>query len=188
MKLCTTLFLMFFKIGLTCFGGGYGMMSMIMEEGAKLVGLTPVEFADMAALDLVSSGPVAVNGATYVGFIKAGIPGAIAATLGVITPSVLVCVTAMFFVNRFRTSPIIRGLFRGITPACTGLLIYTCLTLFSEVFFDTELTTILSVSLTMNIGIMLLMFAAAVIAIFRFKADPVIVTVAGGILGLLLLS
>lgn len=188
MNLLPTLYLMFLKIGLTCFGGGYGMMSMILEEGQKQVGLTPIEFADMAALDLVASGPVAVNGATYVGYIKAGIPGAIFATLGVLTPSILVCVTALFFINRFKNSPVIKGLFRGIKPACAGLLIYTCINLSAEVFFNQSgIMQVFSVPLTVNIVMALLLFAAAVVAIFRFKVDPVIVTLGGALLGLLVL-
>ena len=67
MPIAITLFLMFLKIGFTSFGGGYGMMSMILDEGIARVGLTTAEFADMAALDLLCSGPVAVNAATYIG-------------------------------------------------------------------------------------------------------------------------
>ena len=58
------LFLLFLQIGSTCFGGGYGMMSMILDEGAKQVGLTISEFADMTALDLICPGAVALNSAT----------------------------------------------------------------------------------------------------------------------------
>ena len=187
MSLNLVLYLMFFKIGLTCFGGGYGMMSMIMEEGVK-VGLTAQEFADMSAMDLLASGPIALNASTYVGYIKGGIWGAVFATLGVITPSILLCVAAMFFINRFRHSLIIRGLFRGITPACAGLLVCTCFNLFAEVFFEQrEILMIFSVPLTLSILTMLGIFVAALIAIFRFKVDVIPVTFAGALLGFLLL-
>ena len=81
MPIAITLFLMFLKIGFTSFGGGYGMMSMILDEGIARVGLTTAEFADMAALDLLCSGPVAVNAATYIGYIKGGWLGALLATM-----------------------------------------------------------------------------------------------------------
>ena len=84
MNICRTLFLLFLKVGITCFGGGYGMMSMILDEGAKKVGLTAEEFADMNALDLISSGPIALNSSTFVGYIKGGVPGSVFATLGLI--------------------------------------------------------------------------------------------------------
>lgn len=187
MNLYLTLYKIFFKIGLTCFGGGYGMMSMIREE-CQRVGLTAQEFADMSAMDLLASGPVALNAPTYVGYIKGGFFGAFFATLGIITPSILVCVIALFFINKFRTSVFIRGLFRGITPACAGLLIYTCINLFAEVFFNQEsITQIFTVPLTVPVLILLGIFAAAVIAIFRFKVDAIPVTFAGALLGLLLL-
>lgn len=83
----TKLFFMFLKIGFLSFGGGYPMMAFIYEEGQRLVGLTSGEFADMLALELLSSGPVAINGATYVGYIKGGMIGSILSTIGVCIPS-----------------------------------------------------------------------------------------------------
>ena len=110
MSIKLRLFLMFLKIGLTCFGGGYGMMSMILDEGAKQVGLTVNEFADMTALDLICPGAVALNSATYIGYIKGGIVGSIVATLGLILPTVTVSVMTIIFMKKFSESRIVKGL------------------------------------------------------------------------------
>ncbi len=184
-----TLFLMFFKIGLTSFGGGYGMMSMIMDEGQRLVGLTRTEFADMTALDLICSGPVAVNAATYVGYIKGGFWGAIFATLGCILPSVIICTIVILFLNSFNKSKIVKGLFAGITPACGGLLLYTTLSLSKSVFFNTNsFTDMLHSPITAAMIVMVGITGAAMIADLKYKINPAFLTLAGAILGMLFLS
>lgn len=81
-----TLILIFLKIGFLGFGGGYAMLSLIFNDSMKL-GLSIQQFADLNTLDLIAPGPIAVNSATYVGYITFGIAGAIGATLAVCTSS-----------------------------------------------------------------------------------------------------
>ncbi len=189
MDMLSTLFLMFLKIGFMAFGGGYGMMSMILQEGQRLVGLTEAEFADMTALDLICSGPVAVNAATYVGYIKGGPWGAIAATVGVVLPPVMIGIVVLIFLDRFYKSTLVQGLFAGITPACAGLLFFTTLTLAKSVYFDVDsFSEIFSQPLTMTAVIMLLMTVVAAVADLKFKISPILLTVAGAILGVLFLA
>lgn len=184
-----TLFLMFFKIGLTSFGGGYGMMSMIMDEGHRLVGLTRTEFADMTALDLICSGPVAINAATYIGYIKGGFLGAIFSTMGCVLPSVIICAMVIIFLNNFNQSKIVKGLFAGITPACGGLLLYTTLSLSKSVFFNADsYKEVFHTPITAVMLGMAGLTGAAIIADLKFKINPAYLTLAGAILGMLFLS
>lgn len=180
-----TLFLLFLKIGITCFGGGYGMMSMIFDEGAKQVGLTVSEFMDMTALDLICPGAVALNSSTYVGFLKGGISGSLFATMGLILPTIAVSILAVIFMNRFSENRIVKGLFRGIRPACAGLLIYTSVTLAMSVFFGTESVYELHwPAFSSDLAALLILSAAALILEFRFKIDPILLTVIGAVFGL----
>ena len=182
------LFLLFLKIGMTCFGGGYGMMSMIFDEGAKQVGLTINEFTDMAALELICPGPIALNSATYVGYLKGGVPGSISATLGLILPTVTVSILAIVFMRKFSESRIVRGLFRGITPACAGLLIYTSITLLLSVFFGSEsIYDVHAIVFTADTIKLLILFVSALLLEFRFKIDPILLTVIGAAYGLIFL-
>ena len=188
MSMTLKLFLLFLKIGITCFGGGYGMMSMILDEGSKQVGLTVTEFTDMTALDLICPGAVALNSATYVGYIKGGPAGAFFATLGLILPTVAVSILTIIVMKKFSESRFVKGLFRGITPACGGLLIYTSITLILTVFFGTEsIYEIHQIAFSSDTVILLVMFAAALILEFRFKIDPILLTVLGGAAGLIFL-
>ncbi len=183
-----SLFVLFLKIGLTCFGGGYGMMAMILDEGQKMVGLTTSEFADMTALDMICPGAVALNSATYIGYIKGGIPGAIVATLGLCLPTIVVSIVVISFLKKFHESRVIRGLFRGITPACAGLLVYTCITLFTGVFFGSEsIYELKQIVFTPDTIAGLILFAAAFILQFKYKADTIVLTLIGAAAGLIFL-
>ncbi len=182
------LFLLFLKIGIACFGGGYGMMSMTLDEGSKLVGLTINEFADMMALDLICPGVVALNSATYVGYIKGGVAGSAAATIGLILPTLIISVLAIVFLNKFSESRIVKGLFRGITPACGGLLIYTSITLLLGIFFGSEsIYEMTRIVFNRDTVVLLILFAAALVLEFRYKIDPILLTCIGAAAGLLFL-
>lgn len=188
MSTTLTLFLMFVKIGFTCFGGGYGMMSMILDEGARQVGLTTAEFMDMTALDLICPGAVALNSATYVGYIKNGPIGSAAGTFGLVLPTVLISITAAIFLKKFSDNRFVKGLFRGTTPACGGLLIYTCITLLLSMFFGTEsVYEIKWASPDQNTLLLLSLFIGALVLEFRFKIDPILLTVIGAAFGLFFL-
>lgn len=189
MSISLTLFLLFLKIGVTCFGGGYGMMSMIFDEGAKQVGLTSGEFTDMAALELICPGPIALNSSTYVGYLKGGPAGSFFATVGLILPSACVSVLAIVFMRKFSESRIVRGLFRGITPACGGLLIYTSITLMLSAFFGTESVYELhKLVFTRDTIALLILFAASLLLQFRYKTDPILLTIIGAVYGIVFLS
>ncbi len=188
MNIFLKLFLLFLKVGLTCFGGGYGMMSMIFDEGTKQVGLTVNEFTDMTALDLITPGPVALNSATYVGYLKGGVFGAFCATLGLILPTITVSILTVIFMRKFSEHRIVKGLFRGIRPACGGLLIYTSVTLLLSAFFGTETVYELHrLIFTSDTAALLILLAGALVLVFRYKIDPILLTVIGAVFGLVFL-
>ena len=113
-----TLFVMFFRIGLFSFGGGLAMLPLIFQSVKDFGMMTASEFSDLVALSQVTPGPIAVNAATYVGFNGAGIPGALAATLGVALPSfILILIVVQFLESRG-----IQGAFLGIRPVTVGLI------------------------------------------------------------------
>ncbi len=86
------LYLVFAKIALVAFGGGYANLPIIQSELLSRGWCTVEQFADIVAIAQMTPGPVVINTATYVGKTLAGIPGGIIATLGFITPAVLITV------------------------------------------------------------------------------------------------
>ena len=83
-------FLTFFKIGLTSFGGGYGMISIIRETVLNNGWLSEEAFLNMIAVCESTPGPIAINMATFIGSTKYGLIGSILATLGVVLPSFII--------------------------------------------------------------------------------------------------
>jgi chromate transporter len=123
MNIALQLYLLFAKISLFTFGGGYAMIPLFQNELVSNYGfLTDAEFANMVALAQMTPGPVGLNAATYVGFNQAGIIGATAGTLGLITPSFILAVLAALFIKTFRDNPTMKAILSGVRPAVLGLI------------------------------------------------------------------
>ena len=92
------LFLSFLQIGAFSFGGGYAAMPLIQSQIVNLHHwLDFKEFTDLITISQMTPGPIAINSATFVGTKIAGIPGAIAATLGCILPSCILVTSIAYF-------------------------------------------------------------------------------------------
>jgi chromate transporter len=131
------LFLSFCRIGLVAFGGGYAMIPLMRAEFIMArQWLTLGEFLDIIAIAEMTPGPVAINAATYIGYKVAGIPGAAAATLGVITPSVVLILIIAGLFQHFRSSLLVRAIISGIRPAVIGLILSAVLVLGRPVLVD----------------------------------------------------
>ena len=118
-----TLFLTFFRIGLFTFGGGYAMISVIENICVeKKQWITHEDLVNVTVIAESTPGPVAINCATFVGYRQKGIPGAVAATLGVVLPSFIIIWLISMFLDRFLEIAWVASAFRGIRVA-VGLLI-----------------------------------------------------------------
>ena len=123
MKILFTLFLAFARIGLFTFGGGYAMISVIEHICVeKKKWITGEELLEMTVIAESTPGPIAINCATFTGHKIAGVPGAIAATLGMVTPSFFIIYLISKFLENFLELTIVANAFRGIKIA-VGLLI-----------------------------------------------------------------
>lgn len=183
-----SLFLFFLKLGFISVGGGYPMMSFIMQEGQAAVGLTASEFADMTALELLASGPIAVNAATYIGYIKAGFWGSAVATAGVCIPSFILTTILYAFLSRFKENRYVQGFLNAIKVACAGVLFTTALTLGKNILLLTDsLSDITAHPLIMVSWVSVLIVALSVVAIRKFKLNPIMVILGAGVIGAFML-
>ena len=120
-----TLFFTFFKIGLFTFGGGYAMIALLEEEFIqRRRWLDKDEFLDMTAIAESTPGPVAINSATYLGYKRAGVPGAATATVAVCLPSFLIIYAISLFFEQFTQLTVIANAFKGI-QVCVIYLIFS---------------------------------------------------------------
>ena len=130
MILCK-LFWEFCKTGLFAIGGGMATVPFLREIADKTGWFTAGQLADMIAVSESTPGPLGVNMATYVGYTVGlsqlgspwmGIVGAVAATLGLIFPSIVIVLCISFFLKRFRTSTLVDAALYGLRPASVALI------------------------------------------------------------------
>lgn len=116
------LFFEFFKTGLFAVGGGLATVPFIRDMGAAYGWITEAEIANIIAIAESTPGPIGVNAATYVGYLVAGIPGAVLATLGLVTPSVIIIILVAKAIKKYSDSYMVQSLFKALRPAAIGLI------------------------------------------------------------------
>ena len=129
------LFWEFFKTGLFAIGGGMATVPFLQRMSVKTGWFTFQQLADMIAISESTPGPVGVNMATYVGNVTAGIAGGAIATIGLITPSVIIILLISMVLDKFKTNKYVQYGFYGIRPASVGLIANACLTIILICFF-----------------------------------------------------
>jgi chromate transporter len=118
-----SLYAAFLKIGLFSIGGGYVMLPLIQREIIEVRGwLSLAEFLDILAVAEMTPGPVAINSATFIGYQTGGFWGAVFATAGVVTPSIVLMILAALFLKHFYENRWVQGVFSGLRPAAIALI------------------------------------------------------------------
>lgn len=116
------LFWSFLLIGFSSFGG-LSMIPQISDQVLSHGWMTAEQVTDIVAIAEMTPGPLGLNCATFAGMQAAGIPGAVAANLGALTPALTLCAVAAAFFNRFRESRIMQRILVGVRPACLGMVL-----------------------------------------------------------------
>ena len=124
MEICLLLYWEFCKIGLFCIGGGYASMPWIQAAVVdNYHWLTMSEFIDIFTISQMTPGPIGINAATFVGTKIAGLPGSIAATLGFVTPSLILCLGVTWLLKKYGDISAIKGTLNGLRPAVVALML-----------------------------------------------------------------
>ena len=119
------LFLEFFKVGLFCFGGGFGMLPLIEETVIARGWATEAQFYDFIGICESTPGPIAVNTATYIGATQGGVLGSLCATLGVALPSFLIILLIASVLKNFADNRYVKGFLVGVKPIVVALILST---------------------------------------------------------------
>lgn len=112
----------FFKTGLFAVGGGLATLPFLYEISEKTGWYTEQDILNLLAVSESTPGAIGINMSTYVGFLTAGIPGAIIATLSLAAPCVIVIILVAQVLDKFKGSPVVDGIFKGLRPASIGLI------------------------------------------------------------------
>lgn len=174
------LFLAFLQIGLFSFGGGYAAMPLIQGQVVNTHGwLSMSEFTDLITISQMTPGPIAVNSATFVGIKIAGIPGALAATVGCILPScVIVTILARLYL-KYRSLDLLQGILASLRPAVVAMVAASGVSVLMTAFWpqggivpeDTRWTLVI-------------IFAAGCVLLKKWKWNPILVMLLAGVVNL----
>ncbi|MGI5959974.1 MAG: chromate transporter [Massiliimalia sp.] len=179
------LFVEFFKTGLFAIGGGLATLPFLYDLADKYPWFDRSMLADMIAVSESTPGPIGVNMATYAGFHAGGILGGIIATVGLVTPSVIVIVIVAKFLQKFSDNKYVNHAFYGLRPVVTALIAAACFEILKiTVFtFDTFLSTnqILDLINWKNT----VLFAVLLFAVLKWKKHPIIYIAAGAVCGMI---
>ena len=120
-----TIFLLFCKFSLLCFGGGYMLIPLIISDCVeKYHFITLEEFGNLLSISQLTPGPVGINTATYVGFLQGGFFSSLAATIGLAFPTFILSSLAVIGIRKWKDTFIIRGIMRGTRLSSVALILY----------------------------------------------------------------
>lgn len=174
MPLLLELFLTFAKIGAFTFGGGYAMLALLdhtcVEEKKWL---TSEEFSDLTVIAESTPGPIAINCSTYAGYKKAGVPGAVVSTLGMVLPSFVILLLISLFFENILAYPIIAKAFRGIRVAVSLLILRAGYKMVTKMLKSTKtkLSSLLLVVIFFGISLCLSLFNIRISTIWLILAS-----------------
>lgn len=168
------LFLSFFKIGLFAIGGGLATIPFLYDLASKTSWFASTDIPNMIAISESTPGPLGVNMATYTGFTTNGILGGVIATLGLITPSIIIIIIISKFLEKFQQNKIVKNLFYGLRAGVIALILITGL----EMIKTTLFTNTFSIKY----------FEVALFIIFlvflqKTKLHPIFLIILSGIIG-----
>lgn len=171
MPLLLDLFCAFFRIGLFTFGGGYAMLPLLQREIVeKKHWATEEELLDYFAVGQCTPGIIAVNTATFVGFKEKKLSGAIFATLGIVSPSLVIITVVAALLSNFAHIAAVQNAFAGIRVAVCVLILNSIVKLWKKSVVD-----------KLTLGVFIAVFLGSVLL---SHVSPVVFIVAAAVLGI----
>ncbi len=172
------LFWEFFKIGLFSIGGGLATFPFLYKLAETHPHwITAQQIADMVAISESTPGPIGINMATFAGYQATGILGGLVATIGEITPSIIIIILIARFLGQFDKNPYVKQVFALLRPVVVGLITYAGLHLLKITVFPDNTLKLVE----------LVLFGVLTVFVLRFKkVHPLYWILLGSVLGLVL--
>lgn len=180
------LFLEFFKTGLFAVGGGLATLPFLYELAGKYDWFDESMLGNMIAVSQSTPGPIGVNMATYAGFNAGGILGGVIATIGLVSPSIIIIIIVAHVLKKFKQSQAVQAVFYALRPAVTGLIAVAGFAVFkiSVLSLDRfeETRAILDI---FNIKALVL-FVVLYVITNKINKHPIVFIAAGALVGILI--
>ena len=175
------LFYEFFKVGLFAVGGGLATLPFLQDIGQKTGWFSQMQLADMVAISEATPGPIGVNMATYVGFETCGVVGSVVATLGLITPSIIVILVISAFLKKYQSNKYVQAAFYGLRAASMGLIASAFLSISKTSLFIVDVPFLESFNY-----VSIIMFICLFIGIKKINVHPAFFLGLSALLGIIL--
>ncbi|HEY5562895.1 MAG TPA: chromate transporter [Clostridiaceae bacterium] len=172
MNLLFNLFIIFAKIGVFSFGGGYAMLPFFQKYFVVTLHWINMDiFSNIVVISQITPGAIAISFSTFVGYYKAGILGAIISTIGIMLPSIIIVILISKFSSKFSEKKAFLRVLIGLQPAVIGLI--------------AAATYHISISNITNLKGIIIFTASLFILLYK-KIDPLLLIILAGILGILI--
>lgn len=175
------LFWSFLQIGAFSFGGGYAAVPLIQSQIVdQHAWLAMSEFTDLITISQMTPGPIAINAATFVGIKIAGIPGALAATLGCILPSCIIVTLIARLYLKYRSLDLLQGVLASLRPAVVAMIAAAGISILISAFWGSEAV----IRLAGTNWVLVAIFIICVFLLQKGKMNAIAVMVLAGVLKL----
>lgn len=165
------LFYEFFKIGLFAIGGGAATIPFLFDLSKKYNWFSFEELTNIIAVAESTPGPIGVNMATFAGFQTAGIFGALVATIGLVTPSVIIIIMVAKLLKCYSQNNAVKTTLSSIRPAVLALIILA-------------LTSIAKISLVNYLSV--IVFIMLTLLMLKYKKNPILYIILSAVIGIIL--
>lgn len=180
------LYLEFFKVGLFSIGGGLATLPFLYDLSTRTAWFSHADVANMIAIAESTPGAIGLNMATYAGYTTGGVPGAILASVGIISPAILVIYIIAKILAKFKSSPYVEYAFYGLRAASLAMI--------AAAAFNVMKVSILNLELFQQTGSVmdLISFKALIYAVILFagltkfkKLHPIVFIAISAVVGVL---
>jgi chromate transporter len=173
------LFFEFFKTGLFAIGGGLATLPFLYDIADNYDWLSRETVADMVAIAESTPGPIGVNMSTYSGYTAGGIPGALIATLALVSPSIITIIIVARILSGVKGSAYVEAVFKGLRPAASGLIAAAGFTVLKLSLYNDHAAAWYELLRWKEC----LIFAVLFVCVLKIKAHPVIFIAVAGVAG-----
>ena len=182
------LFFTFLKVGAFAFGGGYAMLSLIGDSVLAYGWMNETELLNFVGVETVIPGPIAVNMATYIGYMQGGFLGALLATIGVVLPSFIIILIVVACIKNLLKYPPVKTFIASMRPALGGLILSVAVTMALSVFFGIDSIKIAKITLDWRSFAILALLIVLPFAWKKWKKkefSSILLVVIAGVLGVI---
>ena len=181
-KSILSLFIAFLQIGSFSIGGGYAIIPLIQEQVVNSYNwLTLQEYTDIITISQMTPGPLVVNTASFVGIRLAGIPGAIAATLGSILAGFIISILLYKFFQKYKNIDSISNVLKGLRSSSVGLIASAASTIILIAFIGSDSLELKGGSVNF---VAVIMFTLSIFLLRKYKLNPMLIIALTGAIGL----